>query len=346
MKTYLLDFYSSPAPDPSGFGEGKTFLGSVQVTTDSGGNASGAATLAAGSAVGAFVTATAALGIGTGAGGTSEFSPATPVVSAAEPSSIEGRFVFYNGSTFDRAIASATVDDDAAIATDKQALLPGSGPATSTNYTNYSRGINGMMVDVLGLPLTTTPNKGDFSFRVGREAADGSVAWSEAPAPATVTVRRGAGAGGADRVTIIWTNAGTDSGVGAVKNGWLEVTLKAGARTGLAHPDVFSFGNLVGETGDALPARVNAIDLAAIKRAVGTPGSVSNRFDVNKDGLVNALDLAVARANLYSELAAVTAAAAPAAPGEPALPAPPGVLPILADGAGDPGDGVWARVAT
>ena len=39
--------------------------------------------------------------------------------------------------------------DDAAIATDKTALLPGE-TASLANYTSYSRGINGIMVDLIG----------------------------------------------------------------------------------------------------------------------------------------------------------------------------------------------------
>jgi len=93
-------------------------------------------------------------------------------------------------------------------------------------------------------------------------------------------------------------------------------------------------------------ARVTAADLAAIKRAIGSPPGAANRFDVNKDGLVNALDLGAARVNLNHVLSPITAPVAPFAPAEPALPAPSGVLPILADGTGDPGDGVWARLAT
>jgi hypothetical protein len=349
-RAYRIDFYASPAPDPSGFGEGKTYLGSAQVTTDSNGNANGSANLPTGVEAGSYVTATATFSGAANTspnGGTSEFSQAVPALVPEAPSSVEGRFVFYNGSTFDRANAFPSVDDDAAIATDKRALLPGVGPATSANFTNYTRGINGVMVDVLGLPLNTIPNAADFSFRVGRAAADGSVAWSNGPAPSSVTVRRGAGANGGDRITLIWPNASTsgESPSGAVRDGWLEVTVKNGARSALAAPDVFYFGNLIGETVDAsaTSVRVTAVDLAAIKRALGSPRDVTNRFDLNKDGLVNAFDLTAARTNLYSKLPMLTA---PAAPAEPAGPAPSGMLPILSDGAGDSVEGVWARVAT
>jgi titin len=38
--TFIIQFFSSPAADPTGFGEGKTFLGQREVRTDGGGNAS------------------------------------------------------------------------------------------------------------------------------------------------------------------------------------------------------------------------------------------------------------------------------------------------------------------
>jgi parallel beta-helix repeat protein len=67
-KTFTLEFFSSPAPDPSGHGEGRTPLGTTSVTTDGSGNATfnftGASTTA-----GATIAATAS-----SPNGTSEFS--------------------------------------------------------------------------------------------------------------------------------------------------------------------------------------------------------------------------------------------------------------------------------
>jgi hypothetical protein len=71
-QTFTIQFFSSPAPDPSGFGEGKTFLGEIpSVTTRSNGDVSFTFTPAKAVPVGHWVTATA-----TGVGGTSEFSRA------------------------------------------------------------------------------------------------------------------------------------------------------------------------------------------------------------------------------------------------------------------------------
>src|SRR5690349_13924748 len=64
-------------------------------------------------------------------------------------SSVVGESIFYNNSTFDGNNASVNSSDDAAVASDKQALLPGD-TATFENYTSYSKGINGIIVDVSG----------------------------------------------------------------------------------------------------------------------------------------------------------------------------------------------------
>ena len=52
-------------------------------------------------------------------------------------------------------VAGANKFDDLAIA-DKEALLPGD-DALFINYTSYSRGINGIMIDVEGLGAVPTP---------------------------------------------------------------------------------------------------------------------------------------------------------------------------------------------
>jgi hypothetical protein len=78
-KPFRVDFYSSPTADPSGFGEGQTWIGSVNVTTDATGNATFNQDFPGSLTVGSVVTATAT-GTGTGGSGTSEFSAAITVV--------------------------------------------------------------------------------------------------------------------------------------------------------------------------------------------------------------------------------------------------------------------------
>jgi len=76
--TFTIQFFSNPAADsPSGYGEGQTYLGQTQVTTDRQGNASFGFAPAQPVSVGRYITATAT---NTKTGGTSEFSQARVVV--------------------------------------------------------------------------------------------------------------------------------------------------------------------------------------------------------------------------------------------------------------------------
>jgi hypothetical protein len=222
------------------------------------------------------------------------------------PATVVGRYAFYNGSSLDAGNAGADARDDAAIAADKQALRAG-GTATFANVTNYTRGVNGIMVDLANLPAGTSLGGEDFSFRAIGAA-------STVPLPYAVTVRRAAGANGSDRVTLVW--------VEGTRNAWLEVTVKANARTGLSAPDVFTFGNLVGDTGGAAAFKVDAGDVLRTRLNVGRTDAPSlDRYDFNRDGVINFQDLLTVRtAQRRGIVLAATAAAPAAAPGPPATP--------------------------
>jgi hypothetical protein len=211
-------------------------------------------------------------------------------VTAATNSSVIGRRVFYNNSKFDGNNIDANAADDAAIAPDKAALLPG-GTATFANYTSYSKGLNGVVVDVKDLPAGTL-SAADFTFKVGN--SNDPSTWTDAPAPANIAVRPGAGTDGSSRVELIWADR-------AIQKQWLQVTLKATANTGLSAPDVFYFGNAVGEAGNSTTnALVNAGDEIAARNDPHTilnPAPITNTHDYSRDGLVNAQDQIIARNN-------------------------------------------------
>ncbi|HEY1598691.1 MAG TPA: right-handed parallel beta-helix repeat-containing protein, partial [Pirellulales bacterium] len=57
--TYLIQFFSNPAPTPSGYGQGQTYLGSTTVTTDDNGHADFTAMLSVAVANGQLITSTA-----------------------------------------------------------------------------------------------------------------------------------------------------------------------------------------------------------------------------------------------------------------------------------------------
>ncbi len=199
---------------------------------------------------------------------------------------VAGRRVFYNQSVRDGNSATANAADDGAVATDKRALLPG-GTATFSNYTSYSRGINGLMVDIA--ELAGTPGAGSFALAMGNDSEPSG--WATAPAPG-VSVRWGAGAGGSDRVTLVWGN-------GAIRQIWLQTTVLADAVTGLGASDLFYFGNAIGETGnDPTSAKVTAADALRVLGNVSASAGVENAFDINRDGKVGAADRLVVLGNL------------------------------------------------
>jgi len=208
-------------------------------------------------------------------------------------SSIAGRHIFYNDSAWDghngllNGDPAANAFDDNALATDKVALLPG-GTGSLVNYTSYLKGLNGIMIDVDGLPGTVAA--ADFRFLVGNSNNFGL--WTSAPEPDSVSVRPGGGVGGSDRITVTWAN-------NAIRNRWVQVTVLA-ANTGLAREDVHYWGNQVAETGNnPANARVDAGDASAVRAHYSSLGTVavSSLYDINRDKRVDAGDFSAVRSN-------------------------------------------------
>ena len=79
-------------------------------------------------------------------------------------------------------------------------------------------------------------------------------------APASISVRRGAGVNGSDRATLVWPD-------GAVRNTWLRVTVLDTSDTGLSSPDVFAFASLPGST--AAPAIAGSGNVAVPDTGLG-----------------------------------------------------------------------------
>jgi hypothetical protein len=97
---FQVQFFGSVIPDPSGFGEGRQFLGSTFVTTDSTGVVSFSTQVPFGGAIGNFITATA-LDL---AGNTSEFSATRAVTSGVQTPTIaaNGRSATFTDADGDR----------------------------------------------------------------------------------------------------------------------------------------------------------------------------------------------------------------------------------------------------
>ena len=211
------------------------------------------------------------------------------------PANVAGQHVFYNNSRWDDPARGFTDND--AIAPDKTALLPGQ-TATFANYTNYVRGINGLMVDIE--QLTGIPSADDFEFHVGNN--DDPTSWITLSVTPSIEVLSGQGAGDSDRIVITLPDY-------LVSNQWLQVTVLGNFDTGLPQDKVFYFGNAIGETGNsASDAHVDALDILATRsnpRPFFDPATIETVHDFNRDGRVNALDTLIARNHQTSSLDAL-----------------------------------------
>jgi hypothetical protein len=205
------------------------------------------------------------------------------------------RWAYYNNSSFDGNGPGAEPADSLAIAYPKSVLRPGETPSAA-NVTSYSKGINGVLFDLLGLRADRTLTADDLSFRTGT-AGDPS-GWADAPQPTGFLLQRQHNRNiGSDRFYLVWPD-------GAIRNTWLQVTVKATDNTGLARDDVFYVGNLVGDTGNRPSAlSVDSRDLYRTRVAHRTTRvDQTNAYDHNRDGFVNAADVAIVRANFGSRL--------------------------------------------
>ncbi|MEX0938637.1 MAG: Ig-like domain-containing protein [Pirellulales bacterium] len=199
---------------------------------------------------------------------------------------VEGRHVFYNDSFFDDATFGN--DDDTAIDPTKSALLPGQ-TATNANYISYTRGINGIMVDIANPEGTV--DAADFEFHDMGRNGDTPTA---AQAPDSITVRPGEGVGGSDRVVMTW-----DTSAGIVfDTTWLRVTVLESV--GLDAADVFYFGSAPGEGSGGEFAQVDPADELGARNnthGFGNPATVDDPWDYNKDRFVDPVDQLFARNN-------------------------------------------------
>ncbi len=247
--------------------------------------------------------------------------------------------LFYNNSAFDGKSPAAGAEDDGALAIDKIPYFAGAGPATNQNVSTYSRGINGLFVDLAGQHGALSVD--DFVFRVGNNNAPES--WVDAPAPISITVRAGAGVAGGDRVELIWAD-------GAIKNTWLQVTVRgndlAGGfndNSGLEKSEIFYWGSKVADSGTDTGSGSFETTIAGAAQVFAKLGSnkpVSDLHDFNRDGQVSTTDSLIVFANLGSIVRLDVPVGGPFAPE-----AAPSVE-IASRGENGPADGMRAALAS
>jgi hypothetical protein len=213
------------------------------------------------------------------------------------PASVVGRHVYHAGSSFD-----IPNNIQNALDTSKQLAKESQAPQTLgyNNLINSSRGINGLVFDIDNLAGSVTAS--DFQFQMSpigvfNESIHPPGNWENAPAPSTVTVL----AGSPSRVAIVWPN-------NSIANRWLRVTIKANSNTGLASPEVYYIGHLLGET-TGLSGSVFIVafaDITPIRSAVGSTVNASSPADIDKNGTVSFNDISTMRSNVGVTLTAIT----------------------------------------
>jgi len=242
--------------------------------------------------------------------GNLEQTPASyqATTTVAEFSQVTTASVYHAGSSFASSGTSNAIDTTKVLAREGQApqLLGFS------NLINSSRGINGLVLDINGVLQTLTPS--DFVFQMSPAGAFLEVNhqpqdWTSAPPPSSITHE----ASVADRIVIQWPN-------NVIANRWLRVTVLANANTGLAAPEVYYIGHLLGETTGATNGiyTVAFADITPIRSSVGQTVDSGSIADIDKNGTVSFADISAMRSNVGAQLTNITIPAA-ASPGGQAL---------------------------
>jgi hypothetical protein len=165
------------------------------------------------------------------------------------------------------------------------------------NVINYSRGINGLVLDVAGLAAASL-SASDFIFRVAPAGASGAVdpnTWLAAPTPTLIDVTTG-NATTAARVRLEWADE-------AIMNTWLQIIVKANANTGLINREVFYLGHAYGEVDGVAPYRLSTIDVGLVRAAVGNAiVSVNDVRDFDKDRRITTTDVGLMRARVNNNV--------------------------------------------
>ena len=208
--------------------------------------------------------------------------------------------VYYKGSVFDTSVDTAldTVKELAKSGTTAQLL-------SFNNVVNNSRGINGLVFDVVGL-ASATLTAADFVFRMSPqglfdEAANPPSGWVVAPAPTAINVTA-ATPSVPGRIRIEWAD-------NAIADRWLQVSLLANANTGFTTRQVYYLGHLLGETNGTVEGGgflVRTLDVAQIAASIGQSANAGSILDVDKDGLVRTLDAAAAAGAIGRSLRLIT----------------------------------------
>ncbi|HUP81525.1 MAG TPA: Ig-like domain-containing protein, partial [Pirellula sp.] len=204
-----------------------------------------------------------------------------------------GGQIYYKGSDFDTSTGISS-----ALDLSKTLLRPSAISKTTSfeNVSNYTLGINGMVLDLNGVSITSL-SASDFMFRVAPAGSGGIVtpsSWDSAPAPTLIYIQpKGPSA---FRIRLEWAD-------NAIQNTWLQIIVLSNVNTALQNPEVFYVGHALGEVDGSTPYRLSTIDIGMVRAAVGnTLVPVSDARDVDKDQRITTADVGFLRARVSNAI--------------------------------------------
>lgn len=215
---------------------------------------------------------------------------------SSSAASVVASYVYHANSAFSLGGVSAALDQSKVLAKDTGVAKT----LTFENLINTTRGINGVVFDLLGLQGSLTQE--DFVFQMSPQgafdqSANPSANWSSAPTPTSVTVEPG----DTSRVVITWPD-------NAIMNRWLRITIKANSNTRLSQPEIYYLGHLQGETtgADSGLFTVLVSDILQIRSALTSLTGADSKFDLDKSGVVLVSDILASRSELTHQLTQIT----------------------------------------
>ncbi len=203
--------------------------------------------------------------------------------------------VYYKGSSYSLGGTNVTAGTDPT----KTLVRSGSSlqQTTFANVTNYSKGINGVVLDVAGLlgtPLTAADfHLQDESTRELQRSCQPTERMDNSSTAVLDQYATGGSQQQQHRIRVEWPD-------NVIENRWLQIRLLPTIRTGLQVPAVFYIGNLKAEingTASNNLLTVTTADLIAASPAGGA-GTVSNVRDVDRNGLILNSDLNLIRLSM------------------------------------------------
>ncbi|MDZ4849497.1 MAG: YDG domain-containing protein [Pirellulaceae bacterium] len=250
--------------------------------------------------------------------------------------------IYYKGSGFE-SIGGVEGALDNYIGKTLMQSGPSAQLTTLANVSNYSLGINGIVLDI-GKVVSGTLAASDFIFRSPTTVVSDPVnpsAWNAVVPTPAISVTPGT----SSRIRLDWA-------IDAIKNTWLQVIVKANAATGLAAPIVFYIGHAAGDVngvvGASTPYRTGTPDLSAVQSGVSSAlVSIEDARDIDKNRRVGTTDLSYvqARVNSTALLRNITIPIAGSA-NEGAPSAPPTSAPGISFGGSDGSSSLVPTITT